>query len=413
MAGQIERFIVGPPVEVVADTSSWQARLRGSLLGLQFQLLLRGKDTAAALNAKAERDEARARQNKHKALIATINQLMTRHPTIVIHLHELAIKLSSSEEFQGVAAKPASVSKPAEKIDFDVELRDVLSKPLERFKWSLEKLAVQDLKCILYSLNHSWTPFSLLALKTRPTQREIPKEPLLEVLEFVIGMAKSTPLGQSYFKCIGDVAAFLKAKAALLPGDRCGSLHIPPRWEAEGLYEMQVDADEVLLTHRFTNTKVTIANDDPRFRWSQPEAVQLHHNYSHETSHLQESDNPLCLFLRELYTSDGRAKNVIPSLLDGRVDGAKMNVIPSLLDGQADGSKKNVIPSLLDGQASGSKKNVTPSLLDGQADGSVVTTPAKRGRGSLENDQQPLMQHYLSKKARNIHISELGGCRQS
>ena len=342
-----------------------------------------GKYTAAALNAKAERDEARARQNKHKALVASVNQLMTRHPTIVVHLHELAIKLSSSEEFQGVAPKPSSVSK---------------AKPLERFKWSLEKLAVQDLKGILYFLNHSWTPFSLMALKTRPTQREIPKEPLLEVLEFVTGMARSTPLGQSYFKCIGDVATFLKGKAALLPGDRCGGLHIPPRWQAEGLYEMQVDADEVLLTHRFTNTKVTIANDDPRFRWSQPEMVQLHHNYSHETSHLQESDNPLCLYLRELYTSDGRAKNVIPSLLDGRVDGSKMNVIPSLLDGQADGSKENVNPALLDGQADGSKKNVTPSLRDGKTDGSVVTTPAKRGRGSL--DQQPLMQHYLSKKAR-------------
>ena len=275
------------------------------------------RESAASLHAKAERDEARARQNKHKALVANVSHLMSKHPTIVPHLHDLAEKLASQDEFAGVSLKAPVTHKAPAKPVFQEQMEDGLTKSLEKYMWCLEKLPVFELKVIAYSINAAWTPWALMSLKTRATQREVPKEALLDLLEMATGVQRHFSLGHTYVRTIQDVATFLKGKAAVLGGEaRLASIHIPPNWQIDGLYHLEVHSDELTVKQRFTNATFKISNGDPKFSWHEVSEVHLVKNFSYENSALQEGELPHTLLLREVFAVDGVLKQNIAYLMD-------------------------------------------------------------------------------------------------
>ena len=158
---------------------------------------------------------------KGKPWVANISNLMATHPTIVPQLNELAETLVSQSEYSGMATKVSNPKPVNDKTNFMADIEQTLLKPLERFMWCLEKLPAWELKVIAYSLNSHWSPWALMCLKTRASQRDVPKEPLLNLIEMATGVPRHTSLAQSYFKDVNDVVVFLKNQSKLFAASVC------------------------------------------------------------------------------------------------------------------------------------------------------------------------------------------------
>lgn len=80
------------------------------------------------------------------------------------------------------------------------------------------------------------------------------KTSLVEIIEFISGIEKDSPLGQD-FRILSKLSEFMKSEN-LRRGRPASSLSLPPNWQRDGLHEL--DQSSRRLTHKFSKATCII-----------------------------------------------------------------------------------------------------------------------------------------------------------
>eukprot|EP00971_Amphidinium_carterae_P327162 6458339-Amphidinium_carterae.3 len=297
------------------------------------------KCTVDQLAAKAVREQESARKHLHLSRKARINVIMTEHPALVQPILEAAEELvvavnQSPEAATSVArggARPALVpDQNARALELKVEI--------DKHAHKVSKLTLDDLKCILYEINEfRFSAFQLKALKEKSHQRDVSKDTLCKVLEFVTSVGGDTELGTGFFKSREDVLNYVKLQQAQLGTmDRSAVLPLPPDWSQHGIYRItEKTVEHILVAHKFSNLIVTVPNsefDNLNLLWDASELASLviEQNWSACNAKLVVKGTPKGALLSRFFRLDGSLVSRQLALQAGEPEGV----------GEANGARK-------------------------------------------------------------------------
>lgn len=165
----------------------------------------------------------------------------------------------------------------------------------------LDQLTAAELSDILSSVEDVvLSKFALKAL-LRPGQRVVPKEPLLQLMEFAFAMNRGTRVNMSPgYKAM--LMSQLRA-ANEANGGRASTLRLPPNWAEQGVYLLLRTAPPVVkVQHRFNGACRVI----PEGHLEGVDATKLYigNNYSDDSAYLAVQDGVLNFPLNVLFSKE-------------------------------------------------------------------------------------------------------------
>eukprot|EP00971_Amphidinium_carterae_P350170 6491414-Amphidinium_carterae.1 len=222
------------------------------------------KCSVEQLAAKAVKEQDNARKHMHAARKARVNVLMAENPSLVQAILDSAeeIVAKNVQAPEQPLQAPRGSAKPAAVPDLSTR-EAALQVEIDRHAHKVGKLSLDDLKCLLFEINeYRFSPFQLKALKEKSHQRDVSKETLCKVLQFVTTVGAETELGTGFFRTRADVLAYIRLQRAQLGGtDRSAVLPLPPDWAQHGVFRVtEATVDHILVMHKFSGLVVTVPN---------------------------------------------------------------------------------------------------------------------------------------------------------
>eukprot|EP00971_Amphidinium_carterae_P350254 6491458-Amphidinium_carterae.2 len=285
------------------------------------------KCTVDQLAAKAVREQESARKHLHLSRKARINQIMTEHPALVQPILETAEELvvgvnQSPESAPGVARSVAAPALVPDQQARALALKENISKDAHK----VAKLTLEDMKIILYEINEfRFSAFQLKALKEKAHQRDVSKDTLCKVLEFVTSVGSDTELGVGFFKTREDVLNYVQLQKAQLGSvDRSAVLPLPPDWSQHGIYRIsEKNAEHIIVAHKFSNLVVTVPNSEfENLLWDVSELpnVIIERTWSATNAKLVVQGTPKGCLLSRFFRMDGSLVSRQLALQAGEAD---------------------------------------------------------------------------------------------
>lgn len=103
--------------------------------------------------------------------------------------------------------------------------------------------------------------FSLGNLRSmcRKGQREVPKDKLLELFEYMTSIDPSVPVGDDR-----DTASIIKTLRGVSSslGRRCRDLQLPPAWNSKGIYSVEHEDGDIVLVKKSSGEKKILTHGD-------------------------------------------------------------------------------------------------------------------------------------------------------
>lgn len=187
---------------------------------------------------------------------------------------------SGSDETPGVAAVTAA----------DPEVNGDLSKmPMEK---NCTSYLVAPVKWLKFWLSHMEpVSFSMNNLKSlvRRGSREVTRDELLKLLEFAVGIESAQAISPDERQPGVLLQRLLDTNASM--GRKGRDLVIPPDWATDGEYLLQHDGDTTYLVHRFSQSRVDLADfiEDETLLTSNG-TMQIDNNWSELRATLKRAD---------------------------------------------------------------------------------------------------------------------------
>jgi hypothetical protein len=288
--------------------------------------------TAAQLDEKAGANERMAREAQRAA--QRLRLLALRCPSILSEVLAAAERLAP----QGVPPDPcispssvpeASTPTPSSEVS---EVRrsnsvqegqdpqegsDLLMRPVERHAHKVSKLPMPDLKSLLRDMQPQlFTAWSLRSLQKKGA-RDVSREDLLRLVEYVTGVSPEQALGAGYLRTVADVGEFLRAQRAQLGQDRMLTLSLPPDWQAHGIFVIQHkdhSSGSFVVRNRFTGVEVTLRVQQGQQIWDQDHPLMLEANWSDDRAKATVQDTPTEWRLRDYFLGPQHNVTVVNAL---------------------------------------------------------------------------------------------------